>query len=313
MQNLFYIGEEMSKKTIAVLMGGWSNEREVSLTSGGAIAKALRENGHTVKEVDVTRDIAKLTQDLTPKPDVAFIALHGTGGEDGVIQGVLETMQIPYTHSGVTASAIGMDKMMSRKIFDYAGLPTPVSKVISVSDLKKGHPMSVPYVVKPIAEGSSRGVYIIRDLTGPVAFDPSWPDSKMILIEEFIDGREIQVGVVGNKAIGAIEICPVQGFYDYEAKYTDGKAVHKMPAPLADSAYAKALDIGLKAHLALECHGVSRSDLMYDEKKDQFYLLEINTHPGMTPLSLLPEIAAHSGISFNQLVDWIVENAKCHQ
>ncbi len=303
----------MSKKNVAVLMGGWSSEREVSLMSGADIAQALRANGHTVREIDVTRDITKLTADLSPSPDVAFVALHGTGGEDGVIQGILETMSISYTHSGVTASAVGMDKVLSRKLFQHIGLPTPVSKVVTVGSLKQGHPMSVPYVIKPIAEGSSRGVYIVRDLSGTPPIDPQWADSKKVLIEEFIDGREIQVGILGDRALGAIEICPIAGFYDYEAKYTDGKAVHKMPAPLSESAYQRALDIGLRAHQLLECTGISRSDLMYDEAKDCFYLLEINTHPGMTPLSLLPEIAAHAGIGYNELVEWMLRNAQCHQ
>ncbi|AIK96674.1 D-alanine--D-alanine ligase [Candidatus Odyssella acanthamoebae] len=303
----------MSKKNVAVLMGGWSNEREVSLMSGVDVAQALRTNGHTVREIDVTRDITKLANDLLPLPDVAFVALHGTGGEDGVIQGILETMAIPYTHSGVTASAVGMDKVLSRKLFQHIGLQTPPSKVVTVASLKQGHPMAVPYVIKPIAEGSSRGVYIVRDLSGTPPVDPNWPDSKKVLIEEFIDGREIQVGVMGDRALGAIEICPIAGFYDYEAKYTDGKAVHKMPAPISESAYQRALDIGLQAHQLLDCTGVSRSDLMYDETKDCFYLLEINTHPGMTPLSLLPEIAAHAGISYNDLVEWMLRNAQCHQ
>lgn len=303
----------MSKKNIAVLMGGWSSEREVSLVSGKGIAQALRENGHTVQEIDVTRDINKLIADLSPAPDVAFIALHGTGGEDGVMQGVLETMCIPYTHSNVTASAIGMNKVLSRKLFKHIGLPVPPSKVITVATLKQGHPMDIPYVIKPIADGSSRGVYIVHDLSKPAPFDPDWEDTKKVLIEEFIDGREINVGVMGDRALGAIEICPLEGFYDYEAKYTDGKALHKMPAPLPEEAYQRALDIGLKAHQVLECTGVSRSDLIYDETKDQFYLLEINTHPGMTPLSLLPEIAAHAGINFNELVEWMVRNAQCHQ
>lgn len=303
----------MSGKNVAVLMGGWSSERDVSLSSGQEIARALRDNGHDVREIDVTRDIEKLIAGLTPRPDAAFIALHGTGGEDGVIQGVLETMAIPYTHSGVTASAIGMDKVLSRKIFEHVGLPIPKSRVISVADLKQGHPMNLPYVIKPIAEGSSRGVYIVRDLSRPVPVDPAWDDSKKVLVEEFIDGREIQVGVMGDRALGAIEICPVEGFYDYEAKYTDGKAIHKMPAPIPENAYQRALEIGLKAHQVLECTGVSRSDLMYDEGRDQFYLLEINTHPGMTPLSLLPEIAAYAGVSYRELIEWMLGNAKCHQ
>lgn len=303
----------MTKKNIAVLMGGWSSERDVSLTSGKGVVQALRSKGYVVREVDVTRDINKLVADLSPKPDVAFIALHGTGGEDGVIQGVLETMTIPYTHSSVTASAIGMDKVLSRKIFEHAGLPAPKSKVVTVASLKEQHPMDVPYVIKPISEGSSRGIYIVHDLSVLPSIDSTWSDNKKVLTEEFIKGREIQVGVVGDHALGAIEICPVAGFYDYDAKYTDGKAVHKMPAPLSEAAYNKALEIGLKAHQALDCTGVSRSDLMYDESTDSFYLLELNTHPGMTPLSLLPEIAAHAGMSYDDLVEWMIRNAQCHQ
>jgi D-alanine-D-alanine ligase len=304
----------MSKKTIAVLMGGWSGEREVSLSSGEKIVEALRKNGHTVREIDVTRDLIKLIADLTPAPDVVFIALHGTGGEDGVIQGVLETMEIPYTHSGVTASALGMDKVLSRNLFQQVGLSTPASTVVSVASLRKdGHPMAIPYVIKPIADGSSRGVYIVRDLTGDVPVPSDWSDSQSILVEEFIDGREIQVGVMGDRALGAIEICPLNEFYDYEAKYTDGKAIHKMPAPISEQAYQRALEIGLKAHQALGCSGISRSDLMYDEAKDAFYLLELNTHPGMTSLSLLPEIAAHAGIVYGDLVEWMVRDAQCHQ
>lgn len=294
-------------------MGGWSAEREVSFMTGNSIVKTLTDHGHNVIKVDVTRNMEMLIKSLTPRPDVVINALHGTGGEDGVIQGVLETMGIPYTHSGVRASAIGMDKVLSRHIFEAAGLPAPRWKIVPIEALENTpdfkHPFPTPYVVKPLRDGSSKGVQIIRtDADRPVR-DETWTGQQEMLIEEFIDGREIQVGVMGDRALGAIEIRPREGFYDYEAKYTDGKTDHIMPAPLPPSSYQRALDIGLKAHQLLGCRGVSRSDLMYDEVKDAFYLLEINTQPGMTPLSLLPEIVAHEGISFYELITWMVDNA----
>ncbi len=303
----------ISHKKIAVLMGGWSAEREVSFMTGNSIVKTLNDHGHNVIKVDVTRNIEKLIESLTPHPDVVINALHGTGGEDGVIQGVLETMGIPYTHSGVRASAVGMDKVLSRHIFEAAGLPAPRWKIVSITTLENTanfeHPFPTPYVVKPLRDGSSKGVQIVRTPEDRPVRDDTWTGQQDMLIEEFIDGREIQVGVMGHRALGAIEIRPREGFYDYEAKYTDGKTDHIMPAPLPALSYQRALDIGLKAHQLLGCRGVSRSDLMYDEAKDAFYLLEINTQPGMTPLSLLPEIAAHQGISFYELIIWMVDNA----
>lgn len=301
------------QKKIAVLMGGWSTEREVSLVSGQSVVDVLTRQGHDVVPIDVTRDLSKLMISLTLKPDVVFNALHGTGGEDGVIQGVLETLKIPYTHSGVGASAVGMDKILSRRIFESSGLPVPKWKLVPVSELLErntfNHPFSIPYVVKPVRDGSSKGVQIIRQEDDRPVSDETWEGQTHMLIEEFIDGREIQVGVMGDQAIGAIEICPKEGFYDYEAKYTDGRADHIMPAPLTPSAYQRALDIGLEAHRLLGCRGVSRSDLMYHESTDTFYLLELNTQPGMTPLSLLPEIASHAGISFYELISWLIEEA----
>ena len=303
----------MTKKRVAVLMGGWSTEREVSLDSGKLVGIALNELGHEVIPIDVTRDLSKLITDLKGNPDIIFNALHGVGGEDGVVQGVLEIIGIPYTHSGVDASAIAMNKVLSRRIFEQEGIAVPTWKVAFKKDIEIEHPMPMPYVIKPINEGSSRGVYIIRSVEDFENFKREWEFGETLLIEKFIAGREIQVGVIGNKSIGAIEIRPREAFYDYKAKYTPGRAEHFMPAPLSKDAYAKALELGLKAHKALGCRSVSRSDFMYDEKEDVFYLLELNTQPGMSPLSLLPEIAAHEGITFNQLISWMVDEARCDQ
>ena len=303
-------------KNIAVLMGGWSSEREVSLSSGQGVVKALEELGYTVKAIDVQRDLPKLLEELSEfKPDVIFNALHGVGGEDGVIQGVLEMLQIPYTHCGVTASAIAMNKILSRKIFQHVGILTPPWKVISLDDLKTGHPMDIPYVIKPIGEGSSRGVTLVFGENDYKRALQEWTYGDKVLIEKFIPGREIHVAVIDDEAIGAIEINPFEGFYDYAAKYTPGKAEHIMPAPLPPEDYQKALDLALKAHKTLDCHGVTRSDFRYDDTGDvpRFYLLEINTQPGLTPLSLVPEIAAYCGIPFKDLLERKIQAARCHQ
>jgi D-alanine-D-alanine ligase len=301
----------MTKKSIAVLMGGWSAEREVSLSSGKSVITALQALGHHVTPIDVTRDLTQMAMALTPRPDVVFNALHGVGGEDGIVQGMLEVISIPYTHSGVAASAVAMNKVLSRKIFEREGLPVPSWKVVSKKDIEASHPFSMPYVVKPINEGSSKGVFIIRSQADFDRFRQEWVFGDNILVEKYIPGREIQVAVMGDRAIGAIEIRPLEEFYDYTAKYTPGKAQHLMPAPLSPASYQTALDLALKAHHILGCRGLTRSDFMYDEQKDQFYLLELNTQPGMTPLSLVQEIAAHQGITFNQLISWMVDQAQC--
>jgi len=301
----------MTKKSIAVLMGGWSAEREVSLSSGKSVITALQELGHHVTPVDVTRNMAHLEKALTPRPDIIFNALHGVGGEDGIVQGMLEVLAIPYTHSGVTASAVAMNKVLSRKIFEREGIPVPTWKVVSRTDTQAAHPFPMPYVVKPVNEGSSKGVSIIRTQEDFNRFLRDWTFGDKILAEKYISGREIQVGVMGDQAIGAIEIRPHEEFYDYTAKYTPGKAQHLMPAPLSPASYQTVLDLALKAHRLLGCRGVTRTDFMYDEAQDQFYLLELNTQPGMTPLSLVQEIAAHQGITFNQLIAWMVEQAQC--
>lgn len=288
---------------IAVLMGGWSAEREVSLVSGKAVSKALGELGFSVSEIDVQRDIAAVLARL--KPDVAFNALHGRWGEDGAIQGLLEILNIPYTHSGVLASAVAMDKPVAKHLFAGVGIPCAEGRVLSRDDLLQAEPMARPFVVKPLNEGSSVGVHIVQP---GVDWDLSDTPAR-VLVERYIPGREIQVAVMDGRALGAIEIRPKSGFYDYAAKYTAGLAVHVMPAPLATKAYDRVLDYAERAHRVLGCRGVTRSDFRYHEAEDEFYILETNTQPGMTPLSLVPEIAAHKGISFANLVAWLVDDA----
>lgn len=300
---------------VAVLMGGWSAERDVSLVSGAAVADALEEKAYQVTRIDVDRDIAGVLAEL--RPDAAFNALHGRFGEDGCIQGVLEVLEIPYTHSGVLASALAMHKPTARRLFGAAGLPCPEGEVVRRDTLRHGEVMPPPYVVKPVNEGSSVGVTIV--LEGD-SFSPSdITDScygETVLVERYIPGHEIHVAVMGDRALGAIEIKPLGRFYDYDAKYTAGKAVHLMPAPLAPTEYQAALEIALAAHATLGCRGVSRADLRFDDTRDgsgRFYVLELNTQPGMTPLSLVPEIAAHQGIGFADLVTWMIEDAGCQR
>ena len=297
---------------IAVLKGGWSAEREVSLNSGAACAKALRELGYRVSEVDVARDVAEVLARL--KPDAAFNALHGTFGEDGGMQGVLEMLEIPYTHSGVLASALAMDKPMAKLVFEAAGLRCPKGKTLTRAQLLNEEPMQRPYVVKPACEGSSVGVHIVEVTSGEwrvvreKILSTHASSLSTYLVEEYIPGREITVAVLNDKALGVTEIRPKSGFYDYENKYTDGKTEHLCPAPLEKARYDEALELALRAHRALGCRGLSRADFRFDGKA--FYLLEVNTQPGMTNLSLSPEIAAHAGISFNELVRILVEDAR---
>lgn len=303
-------------KRVAVLMGGFSSEREVSLASGRGCADALREAGYDVTEIDVTRDIPALLRALDPAPDVAFNALHGTFGEDGRMQGLLDMLGIPYTHSGAVSSALAMEKDVSRVLLDVAGLPLAPGEVIRRGALLgRGEPER-PYVFKPLAEGSSVGVELVFEEDDP-GFPASVRDGDpddLVLIEKFIPGREIQVAVMGDRALGAIEIRTERRFYDYIAKYTPGASEHLMPAPIHEDAYQESLDLSVRAHAALACRGVSRVDLRYDDTAGEpgtFYILEVNTQPGMTPTSLVPEIAAEQGISFPQLVRWMVEAAEC--
>jgi len=268
-----------------------------------------------VTEIDVTRDVDTLLAALTPRPDVVFNALHGRGGEDGTIQGLLEILRLPYTHSGVTASALAMDKPLAKQIFAQAGLPVVDGKVLSRDALLAGDPMPAPFVVKPPNEGSSVGVVIVRDRDNhPPLSAATWPFGERVLVEKFIPGREITVAVMGDRALGALEIQSNGAFYDYTAKYSEGGSIHVFPAPIPEAARAEACRIALTAHQALGCRGVTRADLRYDDTQGgpgRFYLLEVNTQPGMTPTSLVPDIARHVGISFVELVSWMVENARC--
>lgn len=300
------------KKRIAVVMGGWSGEREVSLSSGAGAVKAFQERGYDVVAIDWTRDTEAFIKQLTPRPDVVFLnAIHGRWGEDGCLQGLLEILKLPYTNSGVLASALAMDKPASKQVLQQAGLPTPEGIVVPRSRALQGGLMPCPYVVKPLCEGSSLGVHIIRDeATLPAINEPQYGDH--VIVERFIPGREIQVAIMGDRALGAIELRPHGEFYDYTAKYTDGQTEHLMPAPLSPETYQDALDLALRAHQTLGCEGVSRVDLRYDDTdgKSDFYVLEVNTQPGLTPLSLVPEIAAHVGISYGDLLEWMIENPR---
>lgn len=304
----------MSKR-VTILMGGWSSERDVSLVSGKAVAEALTEAGYDVRTLDVTRDLKALVDDLTPAPDVVFNALHGPYGEDGCMQGVLEILGIPYTHSGVAASAIAMDKPLAKLLFNEAGIPCAPHVITTQQELSKRRVMDPPYVVKPLNEGSSVGVHIVLNKADETALRKGkWPFGDTVMVERYIAGREITVGVMGDRALGVTEIRPKEGFYDYRAKYTDGVADHILPAPVPRKIYDEAMDFALRAHQVLGCRGVSRADMRYDHTSGEpgtLIVLEVNTQPGLTPLSLVPEAAAHVGIEFSELVTWMVENAQC--
>ncbi|MDJ0946025.1 MAG: D-alanine--D-alanine ligase [Kiloniellales bacterium] len=305
----------MSRR-VAVLYGGISAEREVSLVSGRDCGKALGEAGFAVEMVDVTDDVGALIKALTPAPDAVFNALHGRWGEDGCVQGLLELLHIPYTHSGVMASALAMDKEMAKRVFRANGLRCAESVVASREQILAADVLPRPYVVKPVAEGSSVGVRIVEDGDNepPLGAEEAWQSGDQIMVERFIPGRELTVSVMGERALAVTELKPKQGFYDYEAKYTEGKTVHEVPARLPEAIYEECLESALEAHRALGCRGVSRADFRYDDTEggdDKIYLLEVNTQPGMTPLSLVPEQAAHLGIGFPELCAWLVENATC--
>ncbi|MBT5571015.1 MAG: D-alanine--D-alanine ligase [Alphaproteobacteria bacterium] len=295
-------------------MGGTSAEREVSLESGHQCAQALRDAGYTVQEVDVTADINALLAALTPRPDVVFNALHGRAGEDGNIQGLLNLLEIPYTHSGLLASALAMDKAVARTMFEKEGMAVAKGRLASREEILAGDVLPRPYVVKPNNEGSSVGIQIIRD--GDNGPDPDAIDTDTLLVEEFIPGRELTVAVMGApgedpKPLTVTELRPTNGFYDYEAKYTDGVTEHLVPAPIPADLGAKAMAWAALAHKALDCRGVTRTDFRYDDSRDALVILELNTQPGMTQLSLVPEQADHCGIAFPELVSWMVETARC--
>ncbi len=304
-------------KHVAVLMGGWSAERDVSLRSGAACAAALARLGYRVSPIDVARDIAAVLADL--KPDVALNVLHGRPGEDGTLQGVLEILGVPYTHSGVLASALAMQKDMAKQVLGAAGIPVPEGLVVSRFEAGSKHLLPPPYVVKPIAEGSSKGVFIVtKDQGHPPQelYREDWAYGDRVIVEKYIAGKELTCAIKGQEALGVIEIVPAGQFYDYEAKYAPGGSKHLLPAPVSSFVYQQARRLALAAHLALGCRGVSRADFLYDDRIEGtggLVCLEVNTQPGMTETSLVPELAAHAGISFDELVRWMVEDASLNR
>lgn len=298
---------------VAVLMGGWSAEREVSLNSGTACAAALEAAGYHVTRIDADRDIARQLKEVAP--DVCFNALHGRWGEDGCIQGLLEVLGIPYTHSGVRPSALAINKAQTKIILAGLGVPTSEHRIVNRSEAVRTHAMEPPYVAKPICEGSSVGVVIVREGANrpPEAIASVPAIDNDIMVERFIAGRELTCAVIGDRATDIIDIVPAErlAFYDYEAKYAPGGSRHILPADIPADVYQAVQRHALTAHQALGCRGVSRSDFRYDSATGQLAFLEINTQPGMTGTSLVPEMAEHAGMSFQQLVAWLVEDASC--
>ena len=302
-------------KHVAVLMGGWSAEREVSLRSGKACADALTRGGYRVTSIDVTRDIAAALK--AAKPDVALNVLHGRPGEDGTLQGLLEILDIPYSHSGVMASSVAMQKDYAKLFFRAAGVPVAEDRVMSRLDAAKSHPMPPPYVIKPVAEGSSVGVFIVtKEHSRPPQelFREDWAFGDKVLVERYIPGKELTCAVLGDRALDVIEIVPATRFYDYEAKYAAGGSKHVLPAQILPNVYQEVRRLSLAAHNALGCRGVSRADFRYDDRgTGELVCLEVNTQPGMTETSLVPELAAYAGISFDELVRWMVEDASINR
>jgi D-alanine-D-alanine ligase len=302
-------------KRVAVLYGGISAEREVSLASGTQVIAALRDAGYDVQPVEVGADLGAVIAALDPRPDAVFNALHGRFGEDGVIQGVLDWLDIPYTHSGVRASALAMDKAASRAVFSAAGLPIAEGRVIDIAEMEDADPLPRPYVVKPLNEGSSVGVEILRrgeNRRHEIARD--WRFGPQALVEAFIPGRELTVGVMGDRALTVTDIAAAHDFYDYDSKYAEGGSRHILPAAIHPAIHAQALDLALAAHNALGCRGATRADFRYDDtagEPGRLVLLEVNTQPGLTSTSLLPEQAAFCGIAFPALCAWMVEQAQC--
>ena len=303
-------------KHVAVLMGGWSAEREVSLNTGKGCCQALSGQGYRVTPIDVQPDIATVLGAIIPKPDVVFNALHGRFGEDGTIQGLLEIMGMPYTHSGVLASALAMKKDQAKIVLAAAGVPVPDGVTVTRAEAAQRHVLPPPYVIKPVSEGSSVGVIIVREERSHPPQEltrEDWAFGDEVLVEKFIAGRELTCAVMGDRALGVIDIQPATGaFYDYDAKYVEGGSIHVLPADLKPNVYQRIQELALTAHQAIGCRGVSRADLRYDDTPGgtgELVVLEVNTQPGMTATSLVPEIAAHAGFSFGELVQWMVEDA----
>jgi D-alanine-D-alanine ligase len=304
-------------KHVAVLMGGWSAEREISLRSGKACAEAVTRLGYRVTRIDVGRDIASVL--TTVKPDVALNVLHGRPGEDGTLQGILEVLAIPYTHSGVMASAVAMQKDIAKVLFRAAEVPVPEGQVAPRLEIARQHLIPPPYVIKPIAEGSSVGVFIVNaDQAHPPQelTRPDWAYGDQLIVEKYIPGKELTCAVKGDEAFGVIEIVPTVRFYDYEAKYAPGGSKHLLPAPISPFVYQQVRRLALAAHRALGCRGVSRADFRYDDRVEGtggLVCLEVNTQPGMTETSLVPELAAHAGMTFDELVRWMIEDASLNR
>jgi len=302
-------------KHVAVLMGGWSAEREVSLRSGKACAEALARRGYRVRPIDVGRDIAAALTAATP--DVALNVLHGRPGEDGTLQGLLEILGIPYSHSGVLASALAMQKQYAKALFRSAGVPVAEDRVVSRFEAAKAHVLAPPYVVKPVAEGSSVGVFIVtEEHPNPPQelYRDDWPFGESVMVERYIPGKELTCAVLGDRVLDVIEIVPATRFYDYEAKYAAGGSRHLLPAPILPNVYQEVRRLSLAAHSALGCRGVSRADFRYDDRgTGELICLEVNTQPGMTETSLVPELAAYAGITFDELVQWMVEDASTNR
>jgi D-alanine-D-alanine ligase len=298
---------------VAVLMGGWDNEREVSLSSGRACAKALDEAGFKVTMIDVQPNIIEQLQEA--RPDVAFNALHGKWGEGGHVQAILETLKIPYTHSGVLASALAMDKHLCKAALSRVRMPVAEDVVVTVEELLTSEVMPMPFVVKPVDDGSSFGVHIVDRGSNSLADTLSgegWAMDEKVMVERFVPGRELTCAVMGNVALGVIDIVPAVGFYDYKAKYQQGGSEHILPADIPQHIYRRVQRLALAAHMEIGCKGVSRSDFRYNDTESsegELIFLEINTQPGMTPTSLVPEMAAHAGHSFSDLVTWMVNDA----
>ena len=301
-------------KLVAVLMGGFSSERPVSLATGEACAGALERAGYAVERVDVDRQLSATLAKL--KPDAAFNALHGPFGEDGTVQGILEYLDIPYTHSGVLASALAMDKEQAKRVAKAAGVPVAEAKVMDRHEIGPAHPMTPPYVVKPVAEGSSFGIVIVdegQSVPPQSITSEQWRYGDRVMVERYVHGRELTCAVMGGVALGVTEIVPEgHAYYDYDAKYAEGGSSHVLPADIKPSVYQNIQYLSLKAHEAIGCRGVSRSDFRYDDRyspNGEVIWLEVNTQPGMTATSLVPELAAHAGHTFEELVSWMVEDA----
>jgi D-alanine-D-alanine ligase len=307
----------LSPLHVLVLMGGWSSERPVSLTSGNGVADALEARGHRVTRLDMGRDVAARIAEAAP--DVVFNALHGVPGEDGTVQGMLDLMGVPYTHSGLATSVVAIDKQLTKHELVPQGVPMPGGRIVRSADLYQGDPLERPYVLKPVNEGSSVGVAIVtadgnygnpiaRDATGP------WQEFESLLAEPYIRGRELTTAVLGDRALGVTELVPKSGFYDFDAKYTDGMTEHVCPAQIPEEIARLCCEYALKAHQVLGCRGVSRSDFRWDDERGEegLFLLETNTQPGMTPLSLVPEQARHCGIEYGELCEIVIEDALRH-